>query len=263
MPCDRLIGLPEGVSVVNEHGERFLLLRPSYAELIPNLPRRAQPIYPKDVGVVLHWGDVGPGMRVIEIGTGPAALTLALLRAVGPTGRLTSYEIREDFADMARSNVERFHGPAPEWTIRVQDAAAGLTERDVDRVVVDVPEPWHLLDAIAEALRPGGIVSCFLPTILQVKSLADALALHPAFGHVTTIETLLRDWHVEGRSIRPSHRMVAHTGLLVFARRLPTSDGNSLTPINPYSTESIDDGTQSELHRDDEDGDSGDSLDPH
>lgn len=263
LPCDALIGRPEGVSVLNHRGEPFLVLRPSYAELIPSLPRRAQPIYPKDVGVLLLWGDVGPGMQVVEIGTGPGALTLALLRAVGPTGRLTSYEIREDFAGHARDNVARFHGPAPEWTLRVQDAALGLAERDTDRVVVDVPEPWHLLDPIAAALRPGGIVSCFVPTLLQVKSIADALLAHPAFGHVSTVEAFLRDWHVEGRSIRPAHRMVAHTGLLVFARRIPTSDDRTLTAIDPYSSESIDVGTVRESQSDDEGGDSGDPLGSH
>jgi tRNA (adenine57-N1/adenine58-N1)-methyltransferase len=263
MPCDGLIGQPEGISVLNHRGEPFLVLRPSYAELIPSLPRRAQPIYPKDVGVLIHWGDIGPGMQVVEIGTGPAALTLALLRAVGPTGRLTSYEIREDFAAAARENVARFHGPAPEWTIRVQDATLGLAERDADRVVVDVPEPWHLLGQIADALRPGGIVSCFLPTLLQVKSIVDALHEHPAFGHVTTVEAFLRDWHVEGRSIRPAHRMVAHTGLLVFARRMPTIDGRALTAIDPYSSESSDVGTARKSQFDDEGGDSGDPLGSH
>jgi len=263
MPSEALIGQPEGVSVLNERGEPFLVIRPSYAELIPSLPRRAQPIYPKDVGVLIHWGDIGPGMQVIEIGTGPGALTLALLRAVGPTGRLSSYEIREDFAESARDNVARFHGPAPEWTVRVQDARLGLEEHDVDRVVVDVPEPWELLEQIAVALRAGGILSCFLPTLLQVKHLADALEAHPAFGHVTTVEAFLRDWHIEGRSIRPAHRMVAHTGLLIFARRIPTTDvRTTLTAINPYSSES-NVGTARESQVDDEGGDSGNPLGSH
>jgi tRNA (adenine57-N1/adenine58-N1)-methyltransferase catalytic subunit len=218
--CDDVIGLPEGSTVETSEGERLLVLRPTYAQLIPNLPRQAQPIYPKDVGPILLWGDIGPGMSVVEVGTGPAALTLALLRAVGPTGQLVSYEAREDFADIARTNVARFHGPAPQWTLRVADAFAGLVERDVDRIVIDLAEPWRLLDAAAAALRPGGVLTAFVPTALQVKETVDGLRTHGAFGVVETLETLARAWWVRGRSLRPEHRMVAHTGFLIFARRL-------------------------------------------
>ena len=220
IPCDELIGSPEGRFVETSHGNTFLLLRPTYAQLVPSLPRRAQPIYPKDVGPILLWGDVAPGDLVVEVGTGPAALTLALLRAVGPTGRLVSYEIREDFATMARENVARFHGDAPNWTLRTADALAGLEERDVDRLVIDLAEPWLLLDAAAVALRPGAVVTAFIPTVLQVKQTVDALRAHGGFAAVETLETLVRFWHVRDRSIRPTHRMVAHTGFLVFARRL-------------------------------------------
>jgi tRNA (adenine57-N1/adenine58-N1)-methyltransferase catalytic subunit len=220
LPCDDLIGRPEGITIETAGGERLLVLRPTYAQLIPNLPRRAQPIYPKDVGPILLWGDIGPGMLVVEVGIGPGALTLALLRAVGPTGRLVSYEAREDFADIARDNVARFHGAAPQWTLRVGDAFAGLLEREVDRLVVDLAEPWRLLDAAATALRPGGVVTAFVPTALQVKETVDGLRAHGAFGAVETLETLARAWWVRERSVRPEHRMVAHTGFLVFARRL-------------------------------------------
>jgi tRNA (adenine57-N1/adenine58-N1)-methyltransferase len=220
LACDDLIGLPEGSMVDTPHGERLLVLRPTYAQLIPSLPRRAQPIYPKDVGPILLWGDIGPGAFVVEVGTGPGALTLALLRAVGPTGRLVSYELREEFATLARDNIERFHGPAPNWTLRVADALAGLPERDVDRLVIDLAEPWLLLPAAAAALRPGAVVTAFVPTALQVKAAVDGFRDHGGFGAVETVETLLRFWHVRERSVRPAHRMVAHTGFLVFARRL-------------------------------------------
>jgi tRNA (adenine57-N1/adenine58-N1)-methyltransferase len=260
IPCDDVIGLDEGVTIPADRGERYLVLRPTYAQLIPQLPRRAQPIYPKDVGLLLLWGDIGPGMHVVEIGVGAGALTLGLLRALGPTGRLTSYELREDFAEDARRNVEHHHGPAPGWTVHVGDAAAGLHERDVDRITVDLAEPRTLLDQIATALRPGGVLTCFVPTILQVKSLVDALDAHACFDMVTTLESLLRHWEVKGRSIRPAHRMVAHTGLLVVARRLASGGVVELTRDDPYSSEVALDVAATESVLDDESGDSGTDL---
>jgi tRNA (adenine57-N1/adenine58-N1)-methyltransferase len=235
-PADALIGQSEGLIVTTPGGERLLLLRPTYAQLIPNLPRQAQPIYPKDVGPLLLWGDIGPGMRVLEVGIGPGALTLALLRAVGPTGLLVSYEIREDFAARARDNVARFHGEAPNWQLRVADALAGFVERDVDRVVIDLAEPWSLLDAVAVTLRPGGVVAGFVPTALQVKQFVDALRAHGGFAAVETLETLTRFWHVRDRSLRPEHRMVAHTGFLIFARRLAPGTTFALTPFTRSDT---------------------------
>jgi len=242
IPCDDVIGRPEGSSVATASGERLLVLRPTYAQLIPSLPRQAQPIYPKDVGPLLLWGDSGPGHLVVEVGTGPAALTLALLRAVGPTGQLASYELREDFAVIARDNVARFHGAAPNWTLRVGDALAGIVERDVDRMVIDLAEPWTLLDHAADALRPGGVLTAFVPTALQIKQHVDALTSHARFGAIEAFETLLRFWHVGPRSLRPEHRMVAHTGFLVVARRLAddAADLSELTPRIPYSTEESD-----------------------
>jgi tRNA (adenine57-N1/adenine58-N1)-methyltransferase len=220
LACDALIGLPEGSIVESASGESLLLLRPTYAQLIPSLPRQAQPIYPKDVGPILLWGDIAPGAHVVEVGTGPGALTIALLRAIGPQGRLVSYETRDDFAAMARENVARYHGDAPNWTLRTADAFAGIEERDVDRLVIDLAEPWRLLPMAAAALRPGAVVTAFVPTALQVKQAVDGFRTHGSFGAVETLETLVRFWHVRERSVRPEHRMVAHTGFLVFARRL-------------------------------------------
>ncbi len=220
LACDALIGLPEGSIVETAGGDPLIVLRPTYAQLIPNLPRRAQPIYPKDVGPILLWGHIGPGDHVVEVGTGPGALTIALLRAVGPTGRLVSYEVRPDFAQMASENVTRYHGEAANWTLRTADAFEGLLERDVDRLVIDLAEPWRFLPIAAPALRPGAVLTSFLPTVLQVKELVDGLRAHGGYGCVETLETLARFWHVRDRSVRPTHRMVAHTGFLVFARRL-------------------------------------------
>ena len=220
MECDELIGLPAGSRVKNSVNETFLVFHPSYAELVLNLPRQAQVIYPKDVGPILLWGDVRPGLTVVESGIGPGALSIALLRAIGPEGRLVSYEIRPDFADLARGTVARFHGEAPNWTIKIADVHETLDEPGADRVVLDLPEPWRLLDRAAASLVPGGLFVGYVPTVLQVKALVDALHAHDAFGMTETFETLQRFWHVRELSIRPQHRMVAHTGFVTVARRL-------------------------------------------
>jgi tRNA (adenine57-N1/adenine58-N1)-methyltransferase len=219
MLADDLIGMPEGTTILNSAGEPFLVLRPTFAELIPNLPRKAQVIYPKDIGLILLWGDIGPGTRVVEIGTGPGALTMALLRAVGPTGLVVSYEAREDFCEMARSNVTRFHGEAPNWVLKLGDASLGIEEKNFDRMVMDLAEPWLMLDIAAGSVRPGGVLIAYLPTVMQVKQFVDQARLR-GFGAVQVMETLTRFWHVKGLSIRPQHRMVAHTGFVVVCRRI-------------------------------------------
>ena len=217
--ADDLIGTPEGRMVRSPKGEDFLMLRPTFAQLIPNLPRRAQVIYPKDISLILLWGDIGPGMHVLEAGTGPGALTMALLRAVGPTGSLTSCEMRPEFIEMARGNIAQFHGEAPQWTVVQCDAREGLPRRNLDRIVLDLPEPWSVLAPAAEALRPGGVLVVYLPTVLQVKQLTDQ-APAAGFRHVQVMESLLRPWYSRGLSIRPEHRMVAHTGFIIVCRRV-------------------------------------------
>lgn len=220
IPADELIGHAEGRVVYNTAQEPFLMLRPSFAQLIPNLPRKAQVIYPKDIGPILLWGDIYPGATVIEVGTGPGALSMALLRAIGPAGRLISYEVRADHAEMAQTNVRQFYGEAPNWSVKIADVMDGIEERDVDRLTVDLAEPWHLLPAAAAALRPGGLILGYVPTVLQVKQFVDNLRVHGGFAAVQSFETLQRFWHVKNLSIRPEHRMVAHTGFIVVARRV-------------------------------------------
>ena len=217
--AEDLIGLPEGSVLRSSLGEHLQIFRPTYAQLIPNLPREAQVIYPKDVGTILVWGDIHPGARVVEIGVGPGATTIALLRAIGPTGELVTYEIRDAFAKMARENVARFHGAAPQWRLVAADAYVGIDERDVDRFVVDVPEPWRIVPHAALALRPGGVFVGFIPTVLQMQQLVAALR-DGGFAAIEAMESLQRFWHVTDRSVRPEHRMVAHSGFLVVARRL-------------------------------------------
>jgi len=217
--AEELIGLPEGSVVRSPLGEYLQVFRPTYAQLIPNLPREAQVIYPKDVATILVWGDVHPGARVVEVGVGPGATTIALLRAIGPTGVLTTYEIRDDFVTMARNNVARFYGPAPQWHVVSGDAYQGIAERNVDRMVVDVPEPWQVIPHAAVALRPGGVFVGFTPTTPQMQQMVVALRAH-GFAAIEAMESLQRHWHVTDRSVRPEHRMVAHSGFLVVARRL-------------------------------------------
>jgi tRNA (adenine57-N1/adenine58-N1)-methyltransferase len=218
--ADELLGLPEGSRVRFSSGETFLVLRPTYADLVPNLPRQAQVIYPKDSGPMLLWGDVFPGAVVIEGGIGAGALTIALLRAIGPAGRLISYELREDFATMARDNVAAYFGDAPQWTLKLGDLYQGFDEVGVDRMFLDVAEPARALEHAARALRPGGVLVCYVPTALQLKDTVEALEANPRFGEIESFETLLRHWQVKGLSVRPLHRMVAHSAFIIVARRL-------------------------------------------
>ncbi|MGH7843516.1 MAG: tRNA (adenine-N1)-methyltransferase [Candidatus Binataceae bacterium] len=218
--ADKLWGLDEGSRVKLSSGESFLILRPTYADLIPHLPRAAQVIYPKDTGPMLIWGDVYAGATVIEGGVGAGAFTLALLRAVGPHGRVISYELREDFAARARRNVATFFGAAPNWELKLRDLYSGFDETAVDRLFLDLPEPGRALDIVARALRPGGVFVGYVPTALQLKETVEALQLHPRFAEIESFETLLRNWHVKGMSVRPVHRMVAHSAFIIVARRL-------------------------------------------
>jgi tRNA (adenine57-N1/adenine58-N1)-methyltransferase len=239
LPADQVIGLPEGSLVRNSTNDTFWVFRPTYAHLIPNLPRRAQVIYPKDVGMMLLWGDVFPGASVVEIGAGPGSLTIALLRAIGPVGKLTTVEIREDHCDMARENVAKFFGEAPNWTLSVGDAYLDLEVRDADRLFIDVPEPWRVLPHAAQALRPGGVIVSYSPTMIQVKSFVDELRASPCFVAIEVMENLVRGWHVKGLSVRPDHRMVAHTGFLTVARRT-SLDPNSTAALDPLFPDSPD-----------------------
>lgn len=228
---EEFIGCDEGSVIRSSLNELFLVFRPSLPQLIPNLPRAAQVIYPKDLGPILIWADLFPGARVVEGGVGAGALSITLLRAVGPDGQLISYEIRADFADLARKNVAKYFGAAPNWTLKVADVAQDLAETEIDRVILDLPEPWRVVGNAWRALRPGGILLCYLPTVLQVKSLVDALRDDQRFACIETMETLMRFWHIKGMSARPQHRMVAHTGFLTSARRL--ADGQKDIPRAP------------------------------
>ena len=213
---DDLIGVDEGTTVEGSTGRRFLVLRPTLADVVLKMPRGAQVIYPKDLGAILLAADIGPGMRVLESGVGSGALSMTLLRA---GASVIGYELREEFARTARDNVVALLGEDVDYKVEIRDVTAGIEERDLDRVLLDMPSPWDVVEGASVALRPGGILLCYLPTINQTAQLRAALAEGP-WGLAESSELLRRSWHVEARSVRPDHRMVAHTGFLTTARRL-------------------------------------------
>lgn len=224
LAADDLIGRPEGTLTRSGQPERFRVFRPSLAELVPLLTRKAEPIFAKDASTVLIRGDIRPGQRVIEVGVGAGALSMVLLRALGETGRLFTYELREDLAAAAKKTVATYAGLGEDpqnWDLKIGNAFDGFVERNVDRVFADMPEPGKLLDVVAEAMVPGGIFTSYVPTVVQLKQTHDALTAHPRFGEGETFEILERNWVSGEQSLRPDHRMVAHTGFVTIARYLP------------------------------------------
>ncbi|MGY1753320.1 tRNA (adenine-N1)-methyltransferase [Blastococcus sp. SYSU D01042] len=218
---DDLIGAPEGSVVHSTANTGYLAFRPLLADFVLSMPRGAQVIYPKDAAQIVGFGDVGPGMRVLEAGAGSGALSCSLLRAVGSGGSLTSYERREDFADVARANVGAFFGEVPgNWSLRLGDLADHPADEVVDRVVLDMLEPWAVLPTVAAALRPGGVLVGYVATTTQLSTYVEALRAQGVWTEPHQWETLLRPWHAVGLAVRPEHRMVAHTAFLVTARRL-------------------------------------------
>ena len=220
-----LIGQPEGTVVTNTAGVEYLALRPLLADYVLSMPRGAAVVYPKDSGQIVAMADIYPGASVVEAGVGSGALSMSLLRAVGDGGSLLSVERRADFADIARGNVEEFFGgPHPAWRLEVgdlQDVLPGAVPAGtVDRVVLDMLAPWECLDAVAEALAPGGVLICYVATATQLSRVAEAARAHGDFTEPQAWESLVRGWHLEGLAVRPQHRMVGHTGFLVTARRL-------------------------------------------
>lgn len=206
--------------VTSTGGEKLSVVRPTYAEFVLKMPRGAQVIYPKDVAMILMQADIYPGARVLEAGIGSGATTIALLRAVGDEGKVVAYEWRADFAERARKNIETFLGPVANLDLRMGSVYEPIDPVEVDRCVLDLPEPHRALPQVGQALRPGGILVSYLPTILQVHKLTEDLRADRSWTSIWTQETLTRTWHVEGPSVRPDHRMVAHTGFLTLARRI-------------------------------------------
>jgi tRNA (adenine57-N1/adenine58-N1)-methyltransferase len=214
---DAVIGAVEGTTFRSTHGLVYTAIRPTLADFVLKMPRGAQVIYPKDLGPILLHADIFPGARVLESGVGSGALSMTLLRA---GAEVVGYELREDFASRAAKNVHAFLGdPGDRYRVETRDCYEGIDEVDLDRIVLDLPEPWQVVKHAARALHAGGILLAYTPQVTQAVQLRETLAESP-FGMAETIEVLQRGWHIEGQSVRPDHRMVAHTGFLTHARLL-------------------------------------------
>jgi tRNA (adenine57-N1/adenine58-N1)-methyltransferase len=222
VPHDDIIGAPEGAVLRSTRGSVFTAFRPTLSDFVLKMPRGAQVIYPKDLGPILMLADVFPGARVLESGVGSGALSMTLLRA---GAHVHGYEIRGDFAARAVKNVKAFGGEglAEHYRVEERDVYEGIDLRQLDRIVLDLPEPWQVVGHAEEALRPGGILVAYTPAITQAVQLRERL-VESGFELAETLEVLNRGWNIDGMSVRPDHRMVAHTGFLTHARLLPTPD---------------------------------------
>jgi len=221
LPHDDVIGRPDGSMVVSSLGGKLVAVRPRLADYIVNMRREAQIVYPKDLGPILIWGDIAPGNTVLEAGTGSGALTMALVRAVGPEGRVISVERRDDHATHARHALEQFFGGIPPTLeLRVGEVAEQIAELAPDRLVLDLPEPFGVVDAAAAGLPAGALWVSYVPTIPQVQQTTEALRGAGCFAEITSFEVLHREWNIDGRSVRPDHRMVGHTGFISIARKI-------------------------------------------
>ncbi|MCO1339531.1 tRNA (adenine-N1)-methyltransferase [Zhihengliuella halotolerans] len=222
---DELIGRPEGSVIHNSVGHRYQVLRPLVKDFVLSMPRGATVVYPKDAGQIVQMGDIYPGARVVEAGVGSGALSMSLLRAVGDAGYLHSFERREEFALIARDNVEAvFGGAHPAWRITLGDFQEQVVATEepgsIDRVVLDMLAPWECVDAVATVLAPGGVWVNYVATVTQMSRVVEAIRATGQFTEPESFETMVRGWHVEGLAVRPDHRMVAHTAFLIVCRRL-------------------------------------------
>lgn len=216
---DELIGQSEGVRIISSKGHALLVVKPTMADFTRAMPRIATVIYPKDLGVILVHGDIFPGAKILEAGVGSGAVTIMLLRAVGKFGSVVSYDIRGDMIEQAKENVFAMMPNQDNLVLKMGDVYDGFEERDLDRVILDLPEPWRVVPHAAHALIPGGIFLSFLPTVLQVHDLVMELESAESFDLIETVEVMMRTWSVGKRSVRPDHRMVGHTGFITTARR--------------------------------------------
>ena len=221
-----IIGVEEGSAVTSSSGGTLTVLRPRLADFILKMPRGAQVVYPKDIGPILVWADIGPGMTVLEAGTGSGALTIALLRAVGADGRVVTVERRDDHSKTAVKSLKRWFGELPDnLDMRSGEVEDHVAEVRPDRLILDLPEPWHAAAIASDTMPGGGLICAYIPTIPQVQSLVEVLRDRGCWIEIETQEHLYRTWNVAGRSVRPDHQMVGHTGFLVIARKIEAPTG--------------------------------------
>ncbi|MEI8239439.1 MAG: tRNA (adenine-N1)-methyltransferase [Actinomycetota bacterium] len=218
IPHAELVGLAEGITMKSTRGASYIALRPTLEDFVLEMPRGAQVIYPKDLAPICMLADIGPGTRVLESGVGSGALSMTMLRYGAD---IVGYELREDFLNRARANVRSFLGESAldRYELHLRDCYLGIDERDIDRVVLDLPEPWNVVPHAVHALRPGGILIAYTPSITQAAQTREVMA-NKAWTGTRTLEVLHRGWHIEGQAVRPDHRMVAHTGFLTVGRFL-------------------------------------------
>lgn len=218
---DELVGIPEG-SIVATNGElKFQAFRPLLADYVLSMPRGATIIYPKDAAMILGVADIKPGVRVLEAGVGSGALSISILRAIGENGFLHSVEIRDDFAKISEKNVSNYFGEKPvNWKLSVGALQEQQLENNYDRIVLDMLAPWECMDVASNALVPGGVFMSYVATTTQLSRIAEAIKDSGNFTEPESSETIVRGWHHEGLAVRPQHRMIGHTGFLVFARRM-------------------------------------------
>ena len=218
---DELIGLPEGSVVSTTAGLKFTAFIPLLSDYVLSMPRGATIVYPKDAAMIVGVADIYPGSHVLEAGVGSGALSLSLLRAVGPDGSVDSFERRYDFAEIARANVANYFGSLPsQWSLTVGSVQDIATEKVYDRVVLDMLAPWECVDMAARVLRPGGVFLAYVATTTQLSATAEALKSDGHFTEPESSETIVRGWHHEGLAVRPQQRMIGHTGFLIQSRRM-------------------------------------------
>jgi tRNA (adenine57-N1/adenine58-N1)-methyltransferase len=222
---DEIIGKPDGSVIANQAGVEYLAFRPLLTDFVLSMPRGAAIVYPKDAANIVTMGDIFPGARVVEAGVGSGALSMYLLRAIGPEGHLTSFERREEFAEIAQANVSTNFGIRPtNWDVRLgsleEELPKHVEEGTIDRIVLDMLAPWECIESVSAALAPGGVLICYVATVTQLSRVAEEIRSSNLYAEPEAFESLVRGWHLQGLAVRPEHRMGGHTGFLLTARRL-------------------------------------------